>query len=84
VKWLRRRSTGYIQETYNGILEVSFPVLVDVEDPLLVRFDAVRRQANDLDIALREIGLTARDFRKFGGAHRSEVIRVRKKNDLTL
>ena len=50
----------------------------------MVRFDAVRRQPNDLDIALREIGFAARDFRKFGSAHRGEVIGVRKKNGLGL
>jgi len=65
-------------------LDVSFSPLVDVLDPLVVRFDAVRRQPNDLDIALREIGLTARDFGKFGGAHRGEVIGVRKKDGLVL
>jgi hypothetical protein len=50
----------------------------------VVRFDTVRGQPNDLDIALREIGLTERDFRKFGSAHRSEVIGVRKKDGLAL
>jgi hypothetical protein len=50
----------------------------------VVRFDTVRRQPNDLDIALREIGLTARDFRKFGSADRGEVIGVRKKDDLAV
>jgi hypothetical protein len=50
----------------------------------VVRFDIVRGQPNDLDIALREIGLTERDFRKFGSAHRGEVIRVRKKDGLEL
>lgn len=74
----------YIQGTYNGILEVSFSPLVDVLDPPVVRFDTVRRQPNDLDIAFREIGLTARDFGKFGSAHRGEVIGVRKKDSLVL
>lgn len=73
-----------VQGTYNGILDVSFSPLVDVKDPLVVRFDTVRRQPDDLDIALREIPLTARDFRKFGSAHRGEVIRVRKKDGLAL
>ena len=50
----------------------------------MVRFDAVRRQPNDLDIALFEIGLTERNFRKFGSAHRGEVIGVRKKDGLAL
>jgi hypothetical protein len=73
-----------IQGAYNGVLEVSFAPLVDVKDPLVVRFDAVRRQANDLDLTLLEIGGTARDFRKFGGAYRSEVIGVRKKDGLAI
>jgi hypothetical protein len=81
---VRGDQTRYIQGTYNGILNVSFSPLVDIQDPLLVRFDTVRRQANDPDIALREIRLTARDFRKFGGAHRGEVIGVRKKDGLAL
>jgi hypothetical protein len=81
---VREDQTRYIQGTYNGILDVSFSPLVDIQDPLLVRFDTVRRQANDPDIALGEIRFTARDFRKFGGAHRGEVIRVRKKDGLAL
>lgn len=72
----------YEKKTYNGVLEVSFAPLVDVKDPLVVRFDSVRRQADDLDIALLKIGGTARDLREFGGAYRSEVIRVRKKDGL--
>jgi hypothetical protein len=71
-----------IQGTYNGELEVSLAPLVDVKDPLVVGFDSVRRQADHLDFALLEIGGTARDFRKFGGAYRSEVIGVRKKDGL--
>ena len=63
-------------------MNVSFSPLVDVLDPLVVRFDTVRGQPNDLDIALREIDLTARDFRKFGRADRGEVIGVRKKDGL--
>jgi hypothetical protein len=50
----------------------------------VVRFDTVRRQANHLDITLLEIGGTARDFRKFGGAYRSEIIGVRKEDGLAL
>jgi hypothetical protein len=84
MKTVREDQTRYIQGTYNRILDVSFSPLVDIQDPFLVRFDTVRRQANDPDIALREIRLTARDFRKFSGAHRGEVIRVRKKDGLAL
>ena len=32
-----------IRGTYDGVLEVSFSPLVDVEDPLVVRFETVRR-----------------------------------------
>lgn len=47
-----------------------------------MRTEIVRRQADDLDFALLEIGGTARHFRKLGGAYRSEVIGVREQDGL--
>ena len=41
-----------------------------------MRVDTVGGQSYDFDVTLREIGLAARDFGKFGGADRSEVIGV--------
>ena len=48
----------------------------------MVRLNTVGRQSYDLDVTLHEIGLTARDFGKFGGADRSEVIGVREEDGL--
>lgn len=79
---VRKECQHGIQATYNGELEVRFSPLVDVEDPPLMRSEVVRRQANDLDVALLEIGSTARHFRKLGGAYRSEVVGVRKEDGL--
>ena len=79
---VRKEIQQGIQATYNWELEVRFAPLVDVEDPPLVRTEIVRRQADDLDLALLEIGSTARHFRKLGGAYRSEVVGVRKEDGL--
>jgi len=48
----------------------------------VVRLKTVGRQSYDLDVTLHEIGLTARDFGKFGGADRSEVIGMREEDGL--
>ncbi len=48
----------------------------------MVRLKAVGRQSYNLDVTLHEIGLTARDFGKFGGTDRSEVIGMREEDGL--
>ena len=47
-----------------------------------MRVEAVGRQADDLDTAVGEVGLTARDLSELSRANRGEVIRVRKEDRL--
>ena len=57
--------------TYDGELDVTganFRAdLVDIIDPCLVRFEAVRRETNDLDAAGSKVRSTTSDLSKFSG-----------------
>lgn len=80
----RERCPQIVCTTYDGVLEVSLSPLVDVLNPLVVRLEIVGRQPYDLDLTLREIGLTSRDFGKFSGADGSEVIGMREEDGLCI
>lgn len=49
-----------------------------------MRLETVGGQSYYLDVTLHEIGLAARDFGKFSGADRSEVIGVREEDGLRI
>ena len=54
--------------------------LVDVVGPLRVIGDRVHAQADDLHVALVELGLDPGHVAKFSRAHRCEILRVREQD----
>lgn len=64
----------------DGELDLDVVDLVDVLDPLMVGFEAVSGEADDLDIALIELGLEAGDDTELSGANGSEVCGVREED----
>lgn len=81
---MRDVRSHFIWTTYDGVLDVSLSPLVDVLDPLVMRLETVGGQSYDLDVTLHEIRLASRNFGKFGGADRSEVIGVREEDGLRI
>ena len=65
----------------DGEAQVRAGDLVDVADPARVRVDRVRAQADQLDAALRELGLQLCKRPQLRRAYRSVVFRVREQND---
>lgn len=57
-------------------------VFIDVFHPLLMFFEAIGRNANNLDVALRKVGSAAGDLTKLSGAHRCEVSGMREQDGL--
>src|SRR6202022_3445704 len=54
--------------------------LLDVVGPSLVVLHRVHAQADDLGVALVELGLDARHVAQLGGAHRGEILGVREED----
>ena len=68
--------------TYDRELNIGLAPLVDVLHPLVVRVKVVGGEADDLDVALGEVGLAARDLSELGCAYGREVVRVREQDRL--
>jgi hypothetical protein len=58
--------------------------LRDIGRPAPVILDAVDRQADYFGVALVEFGLQLRQISELGGAHRGEILRVRKQDRPTV
>ena len=74
------------EKAYNRELNVCRPyfgaVGVYVRNPFMVLFETICGDTNNLHIALLEICSTTSDLSKFGGADRSKISWMRKKDDL--
>ena len=71
-----------MRQTYNRELYIGLAPLVDIFDPLIVRVEAVGGQTDDLDTALGEVRLAARDLGELGRANGREVVRMREEDCL--
>ena len=59
--------------THDRELYIGLAPLVDVLHPLVVRVKVVGGEADDLDVALGEVGLAARDLGELSRAYGREV-----------